>query len=185
MACRVLRRALLSRRHLSTAAPSVPLFIDGKLVQSAATEFSDVHDPATGQLLCRTPHATPEELQAAFTSSAAAARTWQAVPVTARCRVMSSLAQLIRERTPELAAVITAEQGKTLADARGDVFRGLEIVETASHAAHAMMGSYAEGVATGMDTYSVRQPLGVAAGIAPFNFPASACSARGRRGGRR
>ena len=162
-------------RALSTrVVPTVPLFIDGQLVQSAATEFSDVHDPATGKLLCRTPHATDAELQAAISSSAGAARTWAATPVTARCRVMSSFAQLIRERTPELAAVITAEQGKTLADSRGDVFRGLEVVETATHVAHSTLGSFAEGVATDIDTFSVRQPLGVCAGIAPFNFPAMA-----------
>lgn len=85
---------------------------------------------------------------------------------------MIRLAELVRLRTPELAAVITAEQGKTLADAKGDVFRGLEVVETACHVAASTAGSFVENVATDIDTYSVRAPLGVCAGIAPFNFPA-------------
>ena len=90
----------------------------------------------------------------------------------ARARVMTQFAALIRTHTPELAAIITAEQGKTLADARGDVFRGLEVVETAGHAVVSSLGSYADNVASDVDTYSVRSPLGVAAGICPFNFPA-------------
>jgi malonate-semialdehyde dehydrogenase (acetylating)/methylmalonate-semialdehyde dehydrogenase len=85
---------------------------------------------------------------------------------------MLKLQALIREHTPDLAACITAEQGKTLADARGDVFRGLEVVEYASNIAPALMGGYSEHVATGMDTFSIRQPLGVVAGVCPFNFPA-------------
>jgi malonate-semialdehyde dehydrogenase (acetylating)/methylmalonate-semialdehyde dehydrogenase len=85
---------------------------------------------------------------------------------------MTQFAALIRTHTPELAAIITAEQGKTLADSRGDVFRGLEVVDTAGHAVVSTLGCYAENVATDVDTYSVRQPLGVAAGICPFNFPA-------------
>ena len=85
---------------------------------------------------------------------------------------MTQFAALIRTHTPELAAVITSEQGKTLADSRGDVFRGLEVVDTAGHAVVSTLGSYAENVASDVDTYSVRQPLGVAAGICPFNFPA-------------
>jgi malonate-semialdehyde dehydrogenase (acetylating)/methylmalonate-semialdehyde dehydrogenase len=87
---------------------------------------------------------------------------------------MVSLAALIRAHTPAIAACITAEQGKTLADARGDVFRGLEVVESAAGVATALLGDFAESVSAGIDTYSVRQPLGVCAGICPFNFPAMA-----------
>ena len=94
---------------------------------------------------------------------------------------MIRLAELVRLRTPELAAVITAEQGKTLADAKGDVFRGLEVVETACHVAASTMGSFVENVATDIDTYSVRAPLGVCAGIAPFNFPAMSARQTRRR----
>jgi malonate-semialdehyde dehydrogenase (acetylating) / methylmalonate-semialdehyde dehydrogenase len=94
------------------------------------------------------------------------------MPIQQRQRVYFKFQQLIRENTEELARSITVEQGKTLADARGDVFRGLEVVETACNAAVVLMGETSENLARGLDTYSFRQPLGVTAGICPFNFPA-------------
>ena len=105
-------------------------------------------------------------------AAARAYKTWKEVGVQHRQRVMLKLQQLIREHTEELALAITQEQGKTLADARGDVFRGLEVVEHTCGAATLMMGETAENLATSLDTYSYKQPLGVCAGICPFNFPA-------------
>lgn len=131
-----------------------------------------MHDPATGRVVSRTPQSTPAELEAAAASSAAAFRTWREVSPSNRARVMLKLQALIRERTEEVAAAITAEQGKTLADARGDVFRGLEVVEHAASAPSLLMGETLNNLAAGVDTYSVRVPLGVAAGVCPFNFPA-------------
>ena len=110
--------------------------------------------------------------QAAVDSSAAAFKKWRNVSVSERQRVMFRFQALIRENMDELAGLITKEQGKTLADARGDVFRGLEVVEFACGVASHMMGETVEQVGVGIDTYSYRQPLGVTAGIAPFNFPA-------------
>eukprot|EP00903_Cladosiphon_okamuranus_P015999 g14775.t1 len=142
------------------------------MIESATTDWIDVNNPATQEVVCRVPRSTDCEMDAAVSSAKEAFLTWRDVPVQHRSRVMFKLQGLIRERTEELAASITLEQGKTLADARGDVFRGLEVVEQACGVGVAMMGETLAGVATGMDTHSYREPLGVCAGICPFNFPA-------------
>jgi len=127
---------------------------------------------ATQAVVARTPRTTPSELSAAVDAARVAFPAWRATPLPARQRVMLRLQALIRDHTESLAASITAEQGKTLADARGDVFRGLEVVEYAAGIAPALMGGFVEHVAGGVDTFSIRQPLGVVAGVCPFNFPA-------------
>ena len=150
----------------------MPLWLDGRAVESTTDDWVPLLNPATNETIGYVPNATPAELQAAVDSSAEAFKTWGQTPVQQRQRVMFALQALIRERTDELAANITLEQGKTLGDAAGDVFRGLEVVEyCCSMAAHSM-GSTAENLASGLDTYSYQQPLGVCAGICPFNFPA-------------
>eukprot|EP01027_Heterolobosea_sp_BB2_P005355 GEZU01008203.1.p2 GENE.GEZU01008203.1~~GEZU01008203.1.p2 ORF type:complete len:238 (+),score=99.29 GEZU01008203.1:151-864(+) len=116
--------------------------------------------------------ATPEEMEEAAQAAQKAFKSWSGVSVSNRARVMFKLQALIRENMKELAATITKEQGKTLADAEGDVFRGLEVVEHACGMATLQMGETMESVSRNMDTYSYKQPLGVCAGIAPFNFPA-------------
>jgi malonate-semialdehyde dehydrogenase (acetylating) / methylmalonate-semialdehyde dehydrogenase len=131
-----------------------------------------VRNPATQELVCRVPQSTPEELARAEAGAKEAYLAWKEVPIQQRQRVFFKFQALIREHTEALAHSITIEQGKTLADARGDVFRGLEVVETACNAATGTMGETAENLARGIDTYSYRQPLGVTAGICPFNFPA-------------
>jgi malonate-semialdehyde dehydrogenase (acetylating)/methylmalonate-semialdehyde dehydrogenase len=131
-----------------------------------------VHDPATQAVVARTPRTTPAEFASAVAAARRAFPAWRDTPLPARQRVMLRLQALIRAHEDELATVITREQGKTLADARGDVFRGLEVVEYAAGLAPSLMGDYVEHVATGIDSYSLRQPLGVAAGVCPFNFPA-------------
>jgi len=118
------------------------------------------------------PQATHSEMTSAVDAAAEAFKTWSKVSVSERQRVMHNYQRLIREHTPELAEMITAEQGKTIADAKGDIFRGLEVVEFACGVAPMMMGETIENVSAGMDTYSYRVPLGVCGGIAPFNFPA-------------
>jgi malonate-semialdehyde dehydrogenase (acetylating)/methylmalonate-semialdehyde dehydrogenase len=111
-------------------------------------------------------------MEEATASACEALKSWRETPVQQRVRVMLKYQALIRDHTERLAAVITKENGKTLADSRGDVFRGLEVVEHACATATLMMGETVENVASNVDTYSYRQPLGVCAGITPFNFPA-------------
>jgi len=157
-------------------APIVPNFINGRAVPSRSTTYLPVHDPATNEMLCYVPESTRAELDEAVWSSAEAFKSWRHVPVQRRQRIFFDLRAMIGERTEELAAVVTAECGKTLTDARGDVFRGLEVVEMACGVAQGgLMGESLGGLGSdgsGLDTVSHREPLGVTAGICPFNFPA-------------
>lgn len=152
--------------------PTVKLLIDGKFVDSRTAEWKDVVNPATQAMLGRVPFATDEEIEAAIASAKKAFATWRNTPLALRARIMLKLQALIREHMSRIAQTLTAEQGKTLADAEGDVFRGLEVVEHACAIGTLQLGEFAENVAGGVDTYCIRQPIGVCAGIAPFNFPA-------------
>jgi malonate-semialdehyde dehydrogenase (acetylating)/methylmalonate-semialdehyde dehydrogenase len=154
------------------AVPTVKLLIGGKLIESTTNQWRDIINPATQQVLARVPFATPAEVDAAIDAAAEAFKTWRKSPIGARARVFLKYQQLIREHMQELAALLTAEQGKTLADAEGDVFRGLEVVEHAAGIGNLQLGELANNVAGGVDTYTLLQPLGVCAGITPFNFPA-------------
>jgi malonate-semialdehyde dehydrogenase (acetylating)/methylmalonate-semialdehyde dehydrogenase len=156
----------------ATAVATVKLLIGGKLVESKTTEWRDVVNPATQEVLARVPFATADEVDAAVASAKEAFKTWRKTPIGARARIFLKLQQLIRENMGELAAILTAEQGKTLPDAEGDVFRGLEVVEHAAAIGNLQLGEMANNVAKGVDTYTLLQPLGVCAGITPFNFPA-------------
>lgn len=156
----------------ATDTPAVHLFIDGKPVMSKTTEWRDVVNPATQEVLARVPFATADEVDAAVASAVKAFATWRKTPIGVRSRIFLKYQQLIRENMDSLAATLTAEQGKTLADAQGDVFRGLEVVEHAAGIGNLQLGELANNVANGVDTYSILQPLGVCAGITPFNFPA-------------
>jgi malonate-semialdehyde dehydrogenase (acetylating)/methylmalonate-semialdehyde dehydrogenase len=151
---------------------TVKLLIGGQFVESTTTEWRDVVNPATQEVLARVPFATAAEVDAAVASAQGAFRTWRKTPVGARSRIFLKYQQLIREHMGELAAILTAEQGKTLPDAEGDVFRGLEVVEHAAGIGNLQLGELANNVANGVDTYTLLQPLGVCAGITPFNFPA-------------
>ncbi|MGE5095985.1 MAG: CoA-acylating methylmalonate-semialdehyde dehydrogenase [Betaproteobacteria bacterium] len=156
----------------SRAVPNVKLLINGQFVESRAGEFRDIVNPATQEVLARVPMCDASEIDAAVKAAAEAFKTWRNVPIGQRARIMLKLQELIRRDMKKLAAVLTAEQGKTLPDAEGDVFRGLEVVEHAAGIGTLTMGEFVENVATGLDTYSIRQPIGVCAGITPFNFPA-------------
>ncbi|ROM87230.1 MULTISPECIES: CoA-acylating methylmalonate-semialdehyde dehydrogenase [Pseudomonas] len=155
-----------------TTLQTVKLLIDGEWVESQSSEWHDIVNPATQQVLAKVPFATAAEVDAAIAAAQHAFQTWKLTPIGARMRIMLKLQALIREHSKRIAAVLSAEQGKTIADAEGDIFRGLEVVEHACSIGTLQMGEFAENVAGGVDTYTLRQPIGVCAGITPFNFPA-------------
>uniref|UniRef100_A0A5B6YIZ2 methylmalonate-semialdehyde dehydrogenase (CoA acylating) n=1 Tax=Davidia involucrata TaxID=16924 RepID=A0A5B6YIZ2_DAVIN len=171
----------LKNSHLSTTAepswrhrnpPRVPNLIGGNFVDSQSFESIDVINPATQQIVSQVPLTTNEEFKAAVSAAKQAFPSWRNTPITTRQRIMFKLQELIRRDMDKLAMNITTEQGKTLKDAQGDVFRGLEVVEHACGMATLQMGEFVPNVSNGIDTYSIREPLGVCAGICPFNFPA-------------
>ncbi len=155
-----------------TTLQKVKLLIDGEWVESQTTEWHDIVNPATQQVLAKVPFATAAEVDAAVSAAQRAFQNWKLTPIGARMRIMLKLQALIREHSKRIAVVLSAEQGKTIADAEGDIFRGLEVVEHACSIGTLQMGEFAENVAGGVDTYTLRQPIGVCAGITPFNFPA-------------
>ncbi len=158
--------------HEKVASPEdTPYFIDNKFVKSEASEWIDLHDPATNNLVTRVPQSTDAELRAAVESAQKAFPAWRATSVIARQQIMFKFVGLIRENWDRLAASITLEQGKVVSDARGDVLRGLQVAETACAITTQMTGEVLE-VAKDMETRSYREPLGVVAAICPFNFPA-------------
>ncbi|WP_109126676.1 CoA-acylating methylmalonate-semialdehyde dehydrogenase [Dyella sp. C11] len=157
---------------VTTDVATVKLLIDGEFVASKTNEWRDVVNPATQAVLARVPFATTNEVNAAVAAAKEAFKSWRKTPIGTRARIFLKYQQLIREHMGELAALLTAEQGKTLPDAEGDVFRGLEVVEHAAAIGNLQLGELANNVATGVDTYTLLQPLGVCAGITPFNFPA-------------
>ena len=158
--------------HEKIAKPlDTPYFIDNKFVESEATEWIDLHDPATNNLVTRVPQSTDAELKAAVESAQKAFPAWRATSIITRQAIMFKFVQLIRENWDRLAASITLEQGKVVADARGDVLRGLQVAEAACGITSQMTGEVLE-VAKDMETRSYREPLGVVAAICPFNFPA-------------
>jgi malonate-semialdehyde dehydrogenase (acetylating)/methylmalonate-semialdehyde dehydrogenase len=157
---------------LANHVPTVKMLLDGKFIESRSVEWHDVINPATQEVLAQVPFATDEELDAAVASAKQAFKTWRNTPLAARARIMLKLQALVREHMGRIAQTLSAEQGKTLADAEGDVFRGLEVVEHACSIGSLQLGEFAENVAGGVDTYTLRQPIGVCAGVTPFNFPA-------------
>jgi malonate-semialdehyde dehydrogenase (acetylating)/methylmalonate-semialdehyde dehydrogenase len=157
---------------LAAETPTVKMLLDGKFVESQTSEWRDVVNPATQEVLAQVPFATDAEINAAVASAKEAYKTWKLTPIAARARIMLKFQALIREHMSRIAHTLSAEQGKTLADAEGDVFRGLEVVEHACSIGSLQLGEFAENVAGGVDTYTIRQPIGVCAGITPFNFPA-------------
>lgn len=150
----------------------VKLLINGQWLDSQASQWRDVVNPATQEVLAQVPFATSDEVDRAVAAAKHAFKSWRRTPIGARARIFLKYQQLIREHMKELAAILTAEQGKTLPDAEGDIFRGLEVVEHAANVGTLQLGEMAHNVAGGVDTYTVLQPLGVCAGITPFNFPA-------------
>ena len=157
---------------MNTEPRSVQQLINGEFTESTTTEWIDITNPATQEVIAKVPQSTPAEIEQAIKTASEAFQSWRVTPISKRARVFLKYQQLIRENMDELAALLTEEQGKTLADARGDVFRGLEVVEHASGIGNLQQGGYIENVASSVDMYTVQQPIGVCAGITPFNFPA-------------
>ncbi|MED6276622.1 Methylmalonate-semialdehyde dehydrogenase [acylating] mitochondrial [Characodon lateralis] len=158
--------------YSSSSVPTTKLFIDGKFVESSSSEWLDIHNPATNEVVGRVPKATQEEMLAAVDSCSRAFRSWSETSILSRQQIFLRYQQLIKDNIKELAKIITSEQGKTLADAEGDVFRGLQVVEHTCSITSLMLGETLPSITKDMDTYTYRLPLGVCAGIAPFNFPA-------------
>ena len=146
-------------------------FIGGKAVAGTSGRFGDVFNPAAGEVTARVALADAAEVNKAATAAAAAWPAWAATPPLRRARVMFKLKELLERDRREFSAIITAEHGKVLSDADGEVQRGLEVVEFACGIPHLLKGEFTEAVGTGIDAWSIRQPLGVVAGITPFNFP--------------
>ena len=150
----------------------LPHFIGGRWTPSTAREFVPVHNPARGQVIARTPLASKGELDAAVKAATAAYPEWSETPPVTRARTMFKFKHLLEDHFEEIARIVTTEHGKTLDEARGSVRRGIECVEVACGAPSMLMGYGLENVASGIDCIVMRQPLGVCAAIAPFNFPA-------------
>jgi malonate-semialdehyde dehydrogenase (acetylating)/methylmalonate-semialdehyde dehydrogenase len=147
-------------------------WINNAPIAGTSNRFADVYHPATGRIQSRVPLATTAEVDAAVAAAAAAFPDWSAQPPLRRARVLFRFRELFERRLDEVAALINREHGKVFSDARGEATRGLEVIEFATGIPHLLKGELTEQVGTGVDSYSMRQPLGVVAGITPFNFPA-------------
>ncbi len=146
--------------------------IGGHTVEGRSGREGPVFDPATGEQSATVAYASAEETRAAIAVAAEAFPEWAATPPLRRARVMFRFKELVEANIGELSALVTAEHGKTLSDAKGSISRGVEVVEFACGIPHLLKGEYTDSVGTGVDSWSLRQPLGVCAGITPFNFPA-------------
>jgi len=146
-------------------------WMDGRKTAGSSGRTAPVYNPATGQASAEVELAEGEEVQVAVAVAVAAAKQWRHASLSQRAGVLFAFRQLLHERTDELAAIVTAEHGKVLSDAAGEIARGLENVEFAAGVPALLKGGFSEQVSTGVDVYSIRQPLGVVAGITPFNFP--------------
>src|SRR5436305_7636807 len=150
----------------------VPHFINGRWVESKASDWQDVVNPATGEVLARVPVSDPAEVNPAVDAAAAAYPEWRRTPPEDRIQPLFKLKQLLEEHIDELGRIITQENGKTLAEAKGELRRAIENVEVACGIPMMMQGYNLEDVARSIDEMMIRQPLGVVAAITPFNFPA-------------
>ncbi|GBM91615.1 putative methylmalonate-semialdehyde dehydrogenase [acylating], mitochondrial [Araneus ventricosus] len=158
-------------RHMASV-PNTKLFIDGKFIESKTSNWIDLHNPATNELVTRVPKSTNEEMEWAVASAKETFKSWSNTSILTRQQTMFKLQHLIKENMNRLKESITVEQGKTLIDAEGDVHRGLQVVEHACGVTNLQLGETLTSISRDMDTISFRLPLGVCAGIAPFNFPA-------------
>ena len=150
----------------------VPHWINGKTVSGASGRFGDVFNPATGNLQAKVALATPAEVDTAVAAAASAFPAWSAQPPLRRARVLFRFREIFEQRLDEVAQLLTSEHGKVFSDARGEATRGLENIEFATGIPQLLKGEFTEQVGSGIDSWSLRQPLGVVAGITPFNFPA-------------
>ncbi|MGZ3376086.1 MAG: aldehyde dehydrogenase family protein, partial [Phenylobacterium sp.] len=147
-------------------------FIDGGSVAGTSGHLGDIFNPNTGEVQAKVALASVKEVDAAVQSALRAQQHWSLVNPQRRARVMFDFKRLVEANMNELAEMLSSEHGKVIADSKGDIQRGLEVIEFACGIPHALKGEYTEGAGPGIDVYSMRQPLGVCAGITPFNFPA-------------
>jgi malonate-semialdehyde dehydrogenase (acetylating)/methylmalonate-semialdehyde dehydrogenase len=155
-----------------TTLERLPLWIGGKAVAARTKRYGEVTNPATGEVIRHVPLGDAADVDAAVAAAAAEARAWRVYPSLRRARILMRFRDLMDAHRKDLAKIITQEHGKTLADAEGEVVRGIEVIEFATGIPHLMKGEFSENVGTEVDSFSLRQPLGVCAGITPFNFPA-------------
>jgi malonate-semialdehyde dehydrogenase (acetylating)/methylmalonate-semialdehyde dehydrogenase len=154
------------------AIRNVTNWVNGEQVDSQSDRWVDIFDSATGEKCAQVVMSTEEDVDVALAAAKAALPGWSNTPVLRRARVMFKLKELIERDRAEIASLITQEHGKVLHDADGSIQRGLEVVEFACGIPHLLKGDYSDQVGTGVDTYSMRKPVGVCVGITPFNFPA-------------
>jgi len=152
--------------------PITGAYINGKIISGSSGRYGEVFNPAKGEVTSLVAFASQAEVNEAVAAAAAALPAWAATPPLRRARVLFRFKELLERHADELAILISSEHGKVLSDARGSITRGIEVVEFACGIPHLLKGSYSENVGTGIDSHSVHQPLGVCAGITPFNFPA-------------
>src|SRR5215831_15035296 len=150
----------------------IPHFIDGRRSDLSSTRTADVLNPSTGEVQAQVLLASKSDVDTAVASAVEAQKEWAAWNPQRRARVMMKFVQLVNDNVDELAELLSIEHGKTVPDARGDIQRGIEVIEFAIGIPHLLKGEYSEGAGPGIDVYSLRQPLGVVAGITPLNFPA-------------
>ena len=155
-----------------TTLERLPLWIGGKAVAATTSRYGDVTNPATGEVIRHVPFADAADVDRAVRAAREALPAWRSAPALRRARVLMRFRDLLDAHKKDLSRIITQEHGKTLVDAEGEITRGLEVVEFAMGIPHLAKGEHSENVGTGVDAYSIRQPVGVCVGITPFNFPA-------------
>lgn len=155
-----------------TTVRQIPLLLEGSFQESKSSQRLPVLNPANQAVLAEVPMATTDEVNRAVAAAKEAFASWRNTPPPTRARIMLTYQQLLKQHHDEIAEILAQETGKTFADAKGDVWRGIEVVEHACNISTLLMGETVENVANGIDTYSLIQPLGVCVGITPFNFPA-------------
>jgi malonate-semialdehyde dehydrogenase (acetylating) / methylmalonate-semialdehyde dehydrogenase len=155
-----------------TTLDRLPLWIGGRATPSRTTRYGEVTNPATGEVLRHVPFATADDVAAAVAAAVAAWPAWRAAPALRRARILMRLRELLDLHKKDLACLLSEEHGKTRLDAEGSLTRGIEVVEFATGVPHLLKGEFSDNVGSDVDSFSLRQPVGVCAGITPFNFPA-------------
>jgi malonate-semialdehyde dehydrogenase (acetylating) / methylmalonate-semialdehyde dehydrogenase len=166
------RKAIVTAKHRRLLMQTIGHWINGKIVAGTSGRFADVFNPATGEVQARVALASKAELDSATADAAAAQIKWGATNPQRRARVMMEMVRLLNRDMEQLAEALSREHGKTIPDAKGDIQRGLEVIEYCVGAPQLLKGEFTDSAGPGIDMYSMRQPIGVAAGITPFNFPA-------------
>ena len=155
-----------------TTLERLPLWIGGRAVPAHTTRYAEVTNPATGEVFRHVPLGDAADVAAAAAAATAALAEWRNAPALRRARILMRFRDLMETHKKDLARLVSQEHGKTVTDAEGSITRGIEVVEFATGVPHLLKGEFSDNAGTGVDTFSMRQPVGVCAGITPFNFPA-------------